>query len=153
MRSVLCTAAPGLKAHPVIDFNSIGAQQIYEGWCPVCNACSLYTAKALMQQRCLCGYLKMWQRPLDWHVCCARIGAASWQCDAAGAGRPAPQTASARDRHLSCAHTPAAECTGQTRAHRLQPASNHQGIEFGELGAEWLAGSDKSTNSLSLNSA
>ncbi len=142
MRSVLCTAAPGLKAHPMVDFISIVAQQIYEAWRPVCNACSLYTAKALMQQRCLSGYLETWLRPLDWHVCCTRIGAASWQCAAAGAGRPAPQTASARGRRLSCARIPAAECTGQTQAHRLQPASNHQDIEFGKFSWEqsgWLA--------------
>ncbi len=56
---------------------------------------------------------------------------------------PAPQLASVRGRRPSCARTPAAECTGQTQAHGLQPASNQQDIELDELGAEWLASSDK----------
>ena len=72
---------------------------------------------------------------------------------AARTGRPAPQTPSARGRRLSCARTSAAECTGQTQAHRLQPASNQRDIELGELGAEWLAGSNKSPPSLGLESA
>ncbi len=41
----------------------------------------------------------------------------------------------------------------QTQAHRLQPASNQQDIELGELGAEWLASSDTSPPSLCLESA
>lgn len=106
-----------------------------------------------MQPRCLSGYLKMWQTPLDWHVCCTQTGAASWQCGAGGAGRPVPQTASARGRHLSCAHTPATECIGQTQAHRLPPASKHRDIELGKLGAEWLTDSDRSTSSRTLTSA
>lgn len=41
----------------------------------------------------------------------------------------------------------------QTQAHRLQPASNQQDSELGKLAAEWLAGSDTSPPSLSLESA
>ncbi len=93
----------------------------------------------------------------SWHVCCIFICAASLQSAVARTGRLAPQTVSARGKSLSCACTSAAECTvqtqAQTQAHRLQPASNQQDIELGELGAEWLAGSDTSPSSLNCKSA